>query len=349
MFLLQSTMSAERAYAILQAFTPCPEGTCVAENDVDIQYDLQIIIPAYNVEKYIGECLTSVLLQETHYRCLVTVVNDGSTDRTGDIVNKYLADSKENLHLEVITQHNRGFSGARNVALRTIRGCYVMLIDSDDVLHPKAIEKMMDVAYSMNADILQGSWYHFSEAGGKTSTHICPYEGILEDNQGILSGYPWGKLYKYTVMQHFQFPEGFWFEDTPVSFILAAMPYTFAATKEVVYGYRQNPTSITATAAKRKKVVDTYWVTQRCLQDFPAFGLKYDQRAYEYLLRQSIMNWQRTRYQPRKIREAIFVLTHDLVNEFFARMSTSDKTMEAIETAIRKKQFAKYELLLMGR
>lgn len=92
-------------------------------------------------------------------------------------------------------------------------------------------------------------------AGKKKENHIIPKEGVLNDNQGVFSGYPWGKLYKYNVMEHFQFPEGFWFEDTPLSFMIAAMPYRCAAIKDIVYGYRFNPQGITATARKKKELL----------------------------------------------------------------------------------------------
>lgn len=130
---------------------------------------------------------------------------------------------------------------------------YITFLDSDDVLADGAVQKMLDAAFGCNAEILQGSWYTFS--GEETENHIIPKEGVLNDNQGVFSGYPWGKLYKYNVMEHFQFPEGFWFEDTPLSFMIAAMPYRCAAIKDIIYGYRFNPQGITATARKKKELL----------------------------------------------------------------------------------------------
>ena len=64
------------------------------------QYDLQIIIPAYNAEKYIEKCLNSILSQKTQYTYVITVINDGSTDETSQILSKYLDDE----HIDIISQ-----------------------------------------------------------------------------------------------------------------------------------------------------------------------------------------------------------------------------------------------------
>ena len=121
----------------LQAFSACPTGTCRTENAVSLQYDVQIIIPAYNVEKYVQQCLDSVFQQVSQYKILVSVVNDGSTDGTSNILQNAVRcyankELPENITLEVITQENKGFSGARNTALKHIQANYVAFLDSDD-------------------------------------------------------------------------------------------------------------------------------------------------------------------------------------------------------------------------
>lgn len=211
-----------------------------------------------------------------------------------------------------------------------------------------AVDRMLDAAYRYDAEILQGSWYTF--CGEKTAgQHIVSREGLLDDNTGVLSGFPWGKLYKYNVMEHFQFPEGYWFEDTPLSFILQALPYRCAAIKDVVYGYRINPEGITATSGRRKRSVESYWITEECLEEFDKFFLKYDQRAYEYLLRQSLQNEGRVRHQPFNIRKAVFVLTSELMERYFPGFKTEVESMKEIERALRKRQFLKFDLITLRR
>ena len=139
-----------------------------------------------------------------------------------------------------------------------------------------------------------------------------------------------------------------WFEDTPVSFILAGIPYRCASIKDIVYGYRQNPEGITATASHSKKSVDSYWITEECLEEFPKYDLSYDQRAYEYLLRQSIMNTGRMRLLSGKIQEAQFILTAELMERYFKGFSTKNTKLKNIENALRKRRFVQFKLLLFG-
>lgn len=336
-FPLKSKMSVDMARYILENYSPRPMGNCYAVNKLDLQYDLQIIIPAYNTERYIRECLKSVFMQETQYSVLATIINDGSTDRTGEIIADCV--EKKKIKVEVITQENRGFSGARNRGLETIKGRYILFLDSDDILPANSIERMVSKAYNEDADLVQGSWIMFTND---------IFNAKIENCEGVPSGFPWGKVYKYTVLQNFRFPEGFWFEDTPISFMLTAKPYRFVAVEDVIYGYRYNPTGITATARKRKKVVDSYWITEECLKEFDRFGVAYDQRAYEYLLRQSVMNERRIVFQPRKVREAIFVLTIELIKKYFDGYKTQDIAMKKIEGALSRKQFLKFEFLVFS-
>ncbi len=327
-----SRIAAIQASQILTAFAPDPSTSCMANNVLNQQYDLQIIVPAYNVDKYVAECLESILNQKTHYSYLVTVVNDGSTDKTPEILRSY--QDKHPERMEVTNQENRGISGARNAALKVLKGRYITFLDSDDVMPESAIEALLDRADGK--DIIQGGWYTFEQYGGSTSQEVHQ-----------LSGYPWGKLFKAEVMEHFKFPEGYWFEDTPISFVLYGAGYSSKVIPNVVYGYRLNPDGITAKSGGSKRSVESYYITELCLREFPQFGVKYDQRAYEYFLRQCQMNWSRTRNQPKSIREAIFVLECGLMEKYFN--GRHSEVNNDIEVALRKKQFLKFEVLSRTR
>ena len=122
------------------------------------------------------------------------------------------------------------------------------------------------------------------------------------------------------------------------------MPIKVVTIKDIVYGYRLNPNGITAKAIFYKKSVDTFWVTELCLNELPRFKVSYDQRAYEYLLRQSLMNEARIKNQGKKIREAVFVLTSELMKIYFSGFSSKDSKMKKIEIALRNRQFIQFEL-----
>ena len=166
----RSRLTESAAMKILAGYTPDPNTTCVANNTLDPQYDLQIIVPAYNVERFVAQCLESALHQKTRYSYIITVVNDGSTDRTSEIIESYSTQHSD--RMEVINQENRGFSGARNVALKYLRGKYITFLDSDDMLEDGAIESLLSCAESSGSDIVQGGWLEFSNGEGKTKVVI---------------------------------------------------------------------------------------------------------------------------------------------------------------------------------
>ncbi|MCK0205496.1 glycosyltransferase family A protein [Ornithobacterium rhinotracheale] len=131
------------ARELLSRYNVDCKSSSLTKNNIEIEYDLQIIIPVYNVEKYIEECIESVVNQKTKYSYIVTVINDGSPDNSRELLKKY--ESIRNI--EIIDQENKGFSGARNTGLSLIKGKYVTFLDSDDVLHDDAIQSLLYSAF----------------------------------------------------------------------------------------------------------------------------------------------------------------------------------------------------------
>jgi glycosyltransferase involved in cell wall biosynthesis len=112
---------------------------------------LSIVIPAYNVETYIIECLSSIEVQ-TRKDIEVIVVNDGSTDMTGDIVRNYIANS--NLNIQLIDQDNAGASQARNTGILYCHGEYLCFVDADDMICANFAELMLQSLESNNSDVV---------------------------------------------------------------------------------------------------------------------------------------------------------------------------------------------------
>ena len=340
-----SDMSYKDAEDILTSYLEAPIATCVGNNILAPKYDLQIVVPAYNVEKYIAECLDSVLQQRTEFSYIVTVVNDGSTDSTSKILEQIYSKNRDKM--EVISQANRGLSGARNAGLQILKGRYITFLDSDDMLADGAIQVLMENADEKNSkcsvmDIVQGSWSVGTDLNGTCIQHATE-----------LSGFPWGKIYRAELFEHFQFPEGYWFEDTPISFILYGCNLKTKVIDNVVYRYRINPKGITATAQKSRRCVETYYITALCLKEIPRFGVRYDQRAYEYFLNQCVMNELRIKHRTRKIREAVFVLEAELKEQYFYKKKILSEEesgkqciyLQNIEQALECRMFSRFELL----
>ena len=246
---------------------------------IDENIDLSIIVPAYNSSDYIEECISSVLKQKTSYNYELIVINDGSQDNTLGKINLF----KEDKHLKIINQENKGFSGARNRGIDEARGKYIMFLDSDDLLCENSIEKLMKTANNKKADIVQGSYYTFNKNGNKFYTNITPTEKNRKTNNKeiLIPGFPWGKVYKAELFEKVRFPLDFWYEDTIVNYLLARLSNKYVAISDDVYGYRINEKGITFTSKKSKKVLDTYWIIEEMIDLSKEIGLKIDDSIYD--------------------------------------------------------------------
>lgn len=111
---------------------------------------VSVIVPVYNVEMYIEECLDSIVNQ-TYQNLQIIVVDDGSTDESNKKVRPYLSD----LRVQLIKQANIGLSGARNTGLEAANGKYVLFVDSDDYLVLEAIEELVDGLEKNQADLIR--------------------------------------------------------------------------------------------------------------------------------------------------------------------------------------------------
>lgn len=111
---------------------------------------ISVVIPVYNVEKYLEECVDSVL-QQTYSNYEIILVDDGATDKSGTICDCY---AKKYDCVKVIHQKNGGLSAARNTGLREATGKYVYFLDSDDYIEDKTLEKLIEIAENENADVV---------------------------------------------------------------------------------------------------------------------------------------------------------------------------------------------------
>ena len=115
------------------------------------QTNLTVVIPAYNVEKYISMCLDSLLKSEGIENCEIIIVNDGSTDKTSEIAGKYAA---AHSNIRVINKENEGPSATRNTGLKEASGKYVFFCDSDDEVVPELFGKIIGLTKTSSDDII---------------------------------------------------------------------------------------------------------------------------------------------------------------------------------------------------
>lgn len=277
------------------------------------QKDLSIVVPAYNAESTIVECIKSVICQNTNFEYELIIVNDGSTDRTRQLIEEI-----DDNHIVLINQENRGFSGARNRGIDEATGKYIMFLDSDDYLVGNCIDSMMEKIISENADIIQGSSYSFFENSDVKRYTSLKNKVIEKDTKQMISnpGFPWAKIYRRDLFENLRFPLDVWFEDTIVCMILFRLCNKAVVTDEVVYAYRINPEGITQKARHSKKCVDHYWVMEYVLEKASELGLPSDQLQYEMVRsHMSTLLYRRISLMDDKIIESAFVLASHMLDK----------------------------------
>lgn len=306
---------------------------------IDENIDLSIIVPAYNASDYIKECISSVLMQKTSYNYELIVINDGSKDDTLEKINLF----KENKHLKIITQENKGFSGARNRGIDESLGKYIMFLDSDDLLCENSIEKLIKTAKEKKADIVQGSYYTFNKNGNKFYTNITPTE---KNKEISIPGFPWGKVYKAKLFEKVRFPLDFWYEDTIVNYLLARLSNKYVAISDYVYGYRINEKGITFTSKKSKKVLDTYWIIEEMIDLSKDIGLKIDDSIHDMTIFQlSNLLYRRIHFLDEETIKNTFILACYLIQDIGIKDSKNKSIIfRDIEKAFKEKNYRLWKL-----
>ncbi|MBO7252147.1 MAG: glycosyltransferase [Oscillospiraceae bacterium] len=307
-------ISLEEARKELEGCAAKPAGTACAQNRLEeILWDVQIVIPAYNVQEYLEACMESVLSQKTRYSYHVVLVDDGAKDATPEICDHYA----DHPHVTVIHQANRGLSGARNTGMKELQGKYVLFLDSDDVLCPGALEGLLDTAFAHDCDLVEGGAYYLHD-GRKTVMHSYSCDGKVENPYTQLHGHAWGKLYKRELLEKICFPEGYWYEDSLLSFMVFSMARNIWQSAQMVTAYRINQSGIVKSSKGKPRAVETYWITEMLLQERKKADLPFDKDFFGFMLLQIRLNQLRLSDLPEKVQEAAFVLTCDLMEQYFA-------------------------------
>ena len=132
--------------------------------------EVSIIIPAYNQDKFLGETIESILSQiYKDFECMI--IDDGSTDRTKDIVRKYCDDDR----IKYFYQDNIGLAGARNTGIKMAEGKYLHFLDSDDLVHKNFYKDMINkLELESGIDLLSCAWDLIDEKGKVISSKIGP-------------------------------------------------------------------------------------------------------------------------------------------------------------------------------
>ena len=210
---------------------------------------ISVIVPVYNVESYVAECIESIQNQ-TYMNLEIILVNDGSTDASGDICDQYAAYDER---IQVIHKENAGVSAARNTGIESANGDYIGFVDSDDYIAPTMYEDMLKLMAEHDLDIIECTAFRNN---GDTNIEGCN-DGSLEifnrDEALRMAMYDcfvavWSQLYKRRVISDVRFPVGRKFEDSAVSYLFIANTKRVGHINRCLYYYRLNPNSTTQTS-----------------------------------------------------------------------------------------------------
>lgn len=212
---------------------------------------VSVIVPVYNVETYLPQCLQSIVSQ-SYSQLEVLLVDDGSTDRSGHICDEWASHDQR---IRVIHKPNGGLSDARNAALDAMSGEVVMMVDGDDYLQLDAIEQLLDIMQRERGDIAVGGWQLVTEDSEARFTHPTPHStvhtmsGIDALNKMLyqtqLTHSACGRLFKRDVFDSLRFPVGMLYEDLAVAYPLYRSVKRVAVCDSPYYCYRQRSSSIT--------------------------------------------------------------------------------------------------------
>lgn len=232
---------------------------------------ISIIVPCYKVEKYLPECIDSIIKQ-TYTNIEIILVDDGSPDKCGQICDEYVT---KDHRIQVIHKTNGGLSDARNVALDIAKGEYITFVDSDDYIAQDYVEYLWHILNQNKADISAMLDKHFID--GKTLTTV-----IKEDKVNVISPKDYlcklfyqinvttgaqAKLYKKELFKNIRFPKGLLYEDLLTIYKLVNNCSRIAISDHISYFYRERPGSIIGSPFNQLKYISTIAIIKQLSED----------------------------------------------------------------------------------
>ena len=263
---------------------------------------ISVIVPVYNVSPYLREALDS-LIHQTWKNLEILLVDDGSTDGSGEICDEYARDPR----VRVFHQENRGLSGARNTGLDHMTGEYVAFLDPDDAFYPEMIEKLFLALSGNHVDLVACGFDYLRTEGSLseakiTEQFVFPREKVLwrQDLFWAMAKdeFPtvaWNKLYRRSLWDGLRYPEGWIYEDIrTIPQILdrcnhvAVIPQALVCRRK-----RKNSITDTYTAENIQALIIAYEIAQKFLEQIkPALSSWILQTNIERSLRAMIIRWE---------------------------------------------------------
>lgn len=293
---------------------------------------ISVVVPVYNDESYLNQCLDSILSQ-TFKDFELILVNDGSTDFSFKICEEYA--EKDN-RIRLFSQENKGLSASRNIGIENAVGEFITFIDSDDYIHPDCLKKLYNVVQDYQADIVICEYYRYDRETNLLYYYVTEkdYEIIkfssykafkkMFEHNGFISS--WGKLYNISLFENIRYQNGRFFEDQYTTGKLYIQAKNIQYLKESLYCYTVTPNSITTTKKDIKKITDDIEGVEEMILNTVLSGM------FDTEMQNSALNF----YKNRLIENKNFFESRDLIHEAIylkicQRLTLLEKRQKGIE------------------
>lgn len=245
--------------------------------------EISVVVPVYNVEKYLDECLNSIINQ-TFSDIEIICINDGSTDSSLDILNDY---SKKDDRIKIINQKNKGLGATRNKGIDLAKGKYIFFIDSDDYIELNALFELHNLCEKKGLDFVICRVKNYDEENNEFFTseyfdmpvlaktvgdNVFNYNDI-KDILPRINVVAWNKLYNLNFIKktNARFSEKFIFEDNVFFWKLLFNAKNIYFYQKYLYIYRRRNLSITSSG--NKNLIDTIEIHNQIFNVFREHGL----------------------------------------------------------------------------
>ena len=310
-------------------------------------YKLSVIIPVYNVEKYLKECLDSITRQ-TVKDIEIICVDDGSTDNSPDILKEY---QKKDSRIKIITKENGGQASARNLGIKEAQGEYIAFIDSDDFIEEEMLEKLYTKANDDNLDIAMCKIATYNNQTGEIKDNVWYYMlGIFRDFEKDVFNHkdtkeftcniavtPYNKIYKTSLIKDndILFPEGLIFEDEKFFYDIYLRAKKVSIIPEFLYYYRVSRKGSTVDIEKENDYTDIIEISKQIRQTFKETN---NYEGYKYLLNNRLIHLQLARFTETspKYREKFFNILKEDLQEVLKDQDIKDNLESDVKIRVDK-------------
>ena len=308
---------------------------------------LSVIIPVYNVENYLNECLDSVTSQ-TLEDMEIICIDDGSTDNSPNILKEY---QKKDSRIKIITKENGGQATARNLGIKEAQGEYIAFVDSDDFIEPTMFEKLYTKAKDNNLDIAMCKIATFDNQTEEIKDNVWYYMlGVFRDFDKDIFNHkdtkeftchiavtPYNKLYKTTLLKenNILFPEGLIFEDEKFFYDTYLRAKRVSIVDEFLYYYRINRKGSTVDTIKDNDFSDIVPISKLIRETFKETDNYED---YKILLSNRFIHLQLARFTQtsQKYKETFFNLLKSDLEEVLADRTIYDNLESDVKLRVDK-------------